>query len=152
MQKEKSSPKKKGRKPGTIGYSEGDLEGLLESVRVVQPVIDAEWDKVADHYNTTYASKWHCAECPANGLKAKFCELACDASTGGGGRSTFEKEAKEIEHAIDKKAGVIVDGKMLEDIRKDELGRDEKKEESSDPTPPQTDKNGFLKKISPSPR
>ncbi len=83
----------------------------------------------------------------ANGLKTKFRELARGASTGGGGRSTFEKEAKDIEHAIDKKAGVIVDGKMLEDIRKDELGRDEKKEESSDPTPPKWTRMAFEKDI-----
>ncbi len=48
--------------------------------------------KVADHYNITYASKWHCVEHPANGLKTNFHKLAHGASTGGGGRSTFEKE------------------------------------------------------------
>lgn len=147
-EKENSFTKKKGRQNGAKGYSEGDLEGVLDSVKAIEPVTDAEWDKVAEHYNVTYAGKYHRAERCAAGLKTKFRELARGCSTGGGGRSNLEKQAKEIEMLIDKKAGVVVDGKSFDEVTEVEALPEEKLEgSSSSSTVPRRTRMAFEKDI-----
>jgi hypothetical protein len=107
-----SPVKKKGRKPGSVSYTLGDLQAILDSVKEILPTQDDEWEKVTSLYNL-YALKFFRNERPMKGIKSKFRELVHGAPSGGGKLQGLEKEAKDLQGLIDQKCGILVDGKGL---------------------------------------
>jgi hypothetical protein len=103
-----STPKKRGRKKGATGYTNGDIKAVLDSVEFILPIMDNEWDFVSKHYNETYSSQYERPERSALALKSKFRDLCHGPPTGGGSRTKYESRAKEIEGFIDSKAGIII--------------------------------------------
>ena len=97
---------KKGRRKGATKYTDGDLEALLDAVDTILPQADQDWVKVESVYSA-YSLKFSRTERTANALKSRFRELSWGSLSGGGGRTEFEKRAKEIERHIDEKAGAI---------------------------------------------
>jgi hypothetical protein len=107
-----SPVKKKGRKLGSVSYTLGDLQAILDSVREILPTQDDEWEKVTSLYNL-YVLKFFKNKCFMKGIKSKFRELVHGASSGGGKLQGLEKEAKDLQGLIDQKCGILVGGKGL---------------------------------------
>jgi hypothetical protein len=78
-----SPVKKKGRKPGSVSYTLGDLQAILDSVREILLTQDDEWEKVTSLYNL-YVLKFFKNERPMKRIKSKFRELVHGAPSGGG--------------------------------------------------------------------
>jgi hypothetical protein len=102
--------KKKGRKPGSVSYTLGDLQAILDSVRKILPTQDDEWEKVTSLYNL-YALKFFKNERLIKGIKSKFRELVYRALSEGGKLQGLEKKVKDLQGLIDQKCGILVDGK-----------------------------------------
>jgi hypothetical protein len=46
--------KKKECKKRVIGYMNGNIKAVLDSVKFILPIMDNEWNFVLKHYNKTY--------------------------------------------------------------------------------------------------
>jgi hypothetical protein len=87
--------KKKGRKPGSVLYTLGDLQAILDSVKEILPTQDDEWEKVTFFYNL-YVLKFFRNERPIKRIKSKFRKLVHGASSERGKLQGLEKKAKDL--------------------------------------------------------
>jgi hypothetical protein len=100
--------KHKRRQKKVVRYFDGDKKALLESIQIIFPSVDPDWDWTTQHYNKTYSQWWRRLLQTAKVLKTKFQELLHSYKTSGGTWNKFEKRVKEIKHELDQKHGIIV--------------------------------------------
>jgi hypothetical protein len=103
-----STPKKRGRKKGVTGYTNGNIKAVLDNIKFILPIMDNKWDFVSKHYNETNSSQYERPERSTLALKSKFRDLCHGPPIKGGSRTKYESHAKEIEGFIDLKAGIII--------------------------------------------
>ncbi|OWZ22630.1 hypothetical protein PHMEG_0002644 [Phytophthora megakarya] len=68
-------PKKRGRAPGSEGYTKTDVQALLACVKEVLPVGPTDWDYVWQLYQANYTTPNHRAPRTPSGIKIKFRQL-----------------------------------------------------------------------------
>ena len=86
---------------------EGDIFTLLDSIKVIIPIQEQDWEKVAAHFKETYCDQFFRPVHSSLALKTKFRKLMWRQQSGGSEKSKVEIKAKEIEKMIANKAGCI---------------------------------------------
>ena len=88
--------KKRGRKRGATKYSEGDGTAVLNSIEFLYPSNEEEWEKVAAHYNSTYAIPFCRQSRTGKALRARFREMLWGTPSGGGKSKPLQQRARSI--------------------------------------------------------